>query len=73
MNLTLEVRPDKNYANAKHLSRLNEKFVFEAIDEYFFDTQLFYVDVISYEYVNIIEYMQNNKFLRILMTNKSDD
>lgn len=56
-NLTIEVRPDQSHANADHLSRLNEKSGLEPINDLFPNAQLFYIDVIPREYVEIIEYL----------------
>ena len=60
-NFTVEVRPSKSHANADK-SRLNEESESEPIDDSFPDAQLFYIDVIPREYVEIFEYLQYNKF-----------
>lgn len=57
-NFTVEVRLDKNHANAYHHSRLNEESESKPIDDSFSDAQLFYIDMIPYEYSKTIEYLQ---------------
>ena len=61
-NFTVQVRPGKNHANADHLSRLSEELGTEPIDDSFPDAQLFFIDTVSSEYAEIINYLQTNTF-----------
>ena len=58
----VKVRRGKNHANADHLSRLNEELGDEHVDVAFSNAQLFFVDIILPEYVEIINYSQTNTF-----------
>jgi hypothetical protein len=61
-NFTIQVRPGKHHANADHLSRISYELSFEPIDDEFLDAQLFNIDVIHPEYVDIIYYLDKGIF-----------
>jgi hypothetical protein len=61
-NFTIQVRPGKSHANADHLSRLSDALGTEPIDDSFPDADLFFIDKVSPEYAEIINYLQTNTF-----------
>jgi hypothetical protein len=61
-NFTINVRPNKTHANVDFLSRISEEINPEFINDNFPDAQLFNVDVILAEYLDIIHYLTTNTF-----------
>ena len=59
---TIQVRPGRSHANADHLSRLSDAVGTEPIDDSFADVDLFFIDKVSPEYAEIIDYLQTNTF-----------
>lgn len=59
---TIQVQPGRSHANADHLSRLSDAVGTEPIDDSFADVDLFFIDKVSPEYAEIIDYLQTNTF-----------
>jgi len=61
-NFDIQVRPGKHHTNADHLSRISNDLSIDPIDDNFPDAQLFQVDIVSFEYAEIIHYLLTGEF-----------
>ena len=61
-NFTIHVRPGKKHANADHLSWLTNELGGDPIPDFFLDSDLFVVDIISEEYADLIQYLTHQTF-----------
>ena len=61
-NFTMDIRPGRQHANADHLSRVLNELGYDPVPDALPDANLFAVDVITKEYVDLIHYLTHQTF-----------